>query len=434
MRTLRKYTGFPVKIHSFALILSFLFSYATPQIPAAFAQESSARTKALRAPLTPEAVEGEYIVAFKTDKTLKNIDKGTKPTWLKKLGNGVEIDTSLRNLNIAQIRVSNPTSTGQWENLANIMSSDPDIQTVEPNYFVYANKTPNDPLIQHQWFLNSIKAYEAWDIPTEKKDVIVAVIDTGIQVTHEDLKGRIWINRNEKPDNNTDDDKNGFIDDMIGWNFYENNNLPMATYYPKAKYTSEGRCVEDKTADAFETHGSHVAGLIGAVNDNARGIAGIASRIKIMPIKALGGSCGRAPVFSTMKAALYAYKNGASIINMSFSSFGKSDIAKRTYEFLSREGVLMIAAAGNQANDNDSSTRAYPASYLIHGIVSVAASTPEDTLADFSNYGARNVDLAAPGVAILAPSLQAHWTHQKVAMPLTPAHPWQRQLSAAQLL
>ena len=326
MRTLRKYTGFLAKIHSFALFFFILSLNATPQLSKAFAQNNEDGIKVLHAPLTPQAIEGEFLVEFKDNKSLKTLNKKEKPDWVNKLGKGVEIDTSLSLFNIAHVKVANPASTGQWENLANIMSSDPNVASVTPNYVVHALETSiNDPMAAEQWYLNKIDAYQAWkNIPqSTNDDVIVAVIDTGIQYDHEDLRDHIWRNPKEIPNNRIDDDNNGFIDDVVGWNFQDNNKysyshmnaLPVFNRDPN---TGHYNCAGHPTLKSYETHGTHVAGLIAATRNNNRGIAGIANHIKIMPLKFLGGTCSGGDMASMFQAVLYAVNNGAKIINMSF--------------------------------------------------------------------------------------------------------------------
>jgi len=410
MRTLTKYTGFLAKIHSFALIFSILFPYATPQLSKAFADDAATETKLLKAPLQPMAIEGEFLVQFKTSKSLNSLTTQAAPHWLEKLGGDVQVDTSLQMFNIAHVKLDNPASTGNWQNLADIMSSDANVEHVSPNYMVHAlGGKPNDSLVDSMWFLNRIDAFKAWDSfpSTNADDVIVAVVDTGIQYNHEDLRGHIWTNEDEIPDNQIDDDKNGYVDDVVGWNFKDNNHLPYAylNALPVLGHDPDtGRylCTPHPTIKLYETHGTHVTGTIAAVKNNNKGIVGIAEKVKIMPLKALGGTCGGGDTVSILKAVQYAVDNGAKIVNMSLGGYGHSPLAERMYKALTDRGVLIVAAAGNQANDNDGRFRSYPASYPADGILAVAASNESDGLARFSNFGKKHVDIAAPGVNILS--------------------------------
>ncbi len=410
MRTLRKYTGIRAKIHVFASVFIILFSGATPQLSKAFAQDSSDGIKVLHAPKIPIAVEGEFLIQFTSDKSLKNMTKGTKPAWVKSLGAAYTLDNSLAHRNIARIKLANPAASGQWENLASLISADPDIVSVEPNYVVHAlGQTINDPLAQSLWHLDNISAQKAWNATPKSNgdDIIVAVIDTGIQFDHEDLRGHIWKNSKEIPGNYKDDDGNGYVDDIVGWNFYDNNKYSYSYLNPAPVVGQDpetGRfiCTAHPTLKGFEVHGTHVAGIIAAVRNNHLGVAGIADRIKIMPLKALGGPCGNGDDMSILSAVEYAINNGARIINMSLGGYGSSKLEQQLFQKYSDQGVLIIAAAGNEGNDNDGNDRSYPASYPAAGIISVAASTSGNQLTDFSNYGTNNVDLAAPGSKIMS--------------------------------
>lgn len=406
MRTLIKYTLFLTKIHGFAFIFSFLFLGATPQVSKVFAQDKVGGIQVNRAPSEPVAIEGEYIVQFKSDKPLKNIENGQNPSWVSKLGKDVKIDTSLSEFKIAHIRVANPASTGQWENLANILSSNPSIQHVEPNYIVYSHEMPNDPSIKDMWFLKNISALKAWDVSQEGEEVVVAVVDTGMQIDHEDLKGRILRNENEIHDNGKDDDHNGFTDDIYGWNFSDGNNFSYSHLYAKPTVVKDKqnqyKCMPHPTEKKYEFHGTHVAGTIAATANNAKGIIGISPHVKIMPIKVLGGTCGSGTHMSVLMGVYYAAANGARIINMSLGGPSSSKIAYELYKSLSNKGILIVASAGNETSDNDGSTPSYPASYPLDGIISVAATGPDDELARFSNWGRTSVDIAAPGTSILS--------------------------------
>lgn len=410
MRTLRKYTGFLAKIHSFALFFFILSLIATPQLSKAFAQNKDDGIKVLHAPLTPQAIEGEFLVELKDNKSLKTLNEVNKPGWIKKLGKGVKIDTSLSLFNIAHVKVANPASTGQWENLANIMSSDPNVANVTPNYVVHALETPlNDPMAADLWHLDKISAYQAWKtMPASRDDdIIVAVIDTGIQYDHEDLRDHIWRNPKEIPNNGIDDDDNGYPDDAFGWNFQDGNKytyshmnaLPVFSLDPT---TEEYRCAGHPTLKMYEQHATHVAGLIAAVKNNNMGIAGVAERVKIMPLKVLGGTCSGGDTMSILHAIQYAVENGARIINMSLGGYGHSILEQKVLQTMSDKGILFVIAAGNDALNNDGRFPSYPASYPAEGIISVAASTEDDKLARFSNFGKRRVDLAAPGEEILS--------------------------------
>lgn len=395
---------------SFALVFSFLSPIATPQLSLSFAQDRDYEIPVFRAPKTPEALEGEFLVKYRDTQSFGTLSTGAKPLWAQKLGEGVEIDSRPNKFNIAHVTVQNPNK-GNWENLANVMSSDPNIASVEPNYIYQAfenrAQAGGDPKEEKLWFLDMIGARQAWQkVPAAKEeDIIVAVLDTGVQYDHDDLVNNIWRNPKEIPDNLKDDDSNGYVDDVHGWNFVENNQLPYSYKTPLPVLsidpeTGDYRCSPDPTVSFYENHGSHVAGTIAAVHDNNEGIKGIARNVKIMPVRVIGGTCRRGDVMNILRGILYAVENGATIINLSLGGSGRSELMAQAFEMLSREGILVVAAAGNSARDNDGKGRAYPASYPSDGIISVAATDHHDKLAEFSNYGRNNVDIAAPGVDI----------------------------------
>ncbi|MFN8369309.1 MAG: S8 family peptidase [Bacteriovoracaceae bacterium] len=220
-----------------------------------------------------------------------------------------------------------------------------------------------------------------------KQEILVAVVDTGIDVNHEDLKEVIWTNKKEIADNGIDDDNNGYIDDIHGINTIDRD--------------QEGRPTNVLTDTAG--HGTHVSGTIGAKQNNRIGIAGIASNVKIMAVRTVPDSGDETDV-NVVEAFIYAAKNGAKIINC---SFGKQvneggNAVLDAINFIGKQyGVLVVAAAGNESSNIDTRLT-YPASYETPYLLVVAATVSSGGLAYFSNYGKKNVDLAAPGSNILS--------------------------------
>lgn len=217
-------------------------------------------------------------------------------------------------------------------------------------------------------------------------DTIVAIIDTGIDISHEDLADAIWVNTDEIPGNGIDDDGNGYVDDVNGWNFYHNNNQVF-------------------TGDE-DSHGTHGAGTIRANSGNGLGIAGIVpgNRVRIMPVKALGGEDGGGSTASLIRAIRYAEDNGASICNLSLTSTTDD---QALYQAMASSTMLFVVAAGNGDSVtgkgvNTDETPFYPAAYDLDNLISVANLTCDGNLHGSSNYGAATVDLAAPGTYILS--------------------------------
>ena len=244
----------------------------------------------------------------------------------------------------------------------------------------------NDPLVGSLWGLNDnhgIDAPVAWSYSTSASEVVVAVIDTGVETSHPDLSNMIWVNPNEIPDNGIDDDGNGYIDDTSGWDFL----------------------YQDNTPDDRHGHGTHVAGTIAATRNNGEGIAGVANNVKIMPIKILGLNDAGEEIAAwdsrIIEAIEYAHQNGAKISNNSWGGGGQNLLMKSAIDAAGNNGHLFVAAAGNYGSNNDIYSF-YPASYSSSNILSVAAIASDGNLAGFSNYGVAKVDLAAPGVSILS--------------------------------
>ncbi len=261
-----------------------------------------------------------------------------------------------------------------------------DVLSVTPDFRVRISALPNDSQLAGQWALENngsagvldadIDASQAWDYGTTSS-VVVAVIDTGIDYNHVDLAQNIWTNAREVSGNGIDDDRNGYIDDVRGWNFAGNNNNPM----------------DDNG------HGTHVAGTIGAVGNNGQGIAGVAWSVKMMALKFLDAS-GSGSLSDAVEAIDYARLNGAKVINASWGGGGFSSALQSAIQRFQNAGGIFVAAAGNEAANN-AVVPSYPANYPLTNVISVAASTGADTLASFSNYGT-NVDIAAPGNSILS--------------------------------
>lgn len=251
--------------------------------------------------------------------------------------------------------------------------ADPNIVYAEPNYIYRHFVEPNDPQFSQLYGMRITDALAAWDIQTGNKSVIVGVIDTGVDWDHGDLAANIWTNSFEIPNNNIDDDENGFVDDVRGWDFANDDNNP----------------------NDDNNHGSHVSGTIGAVGNNGIGVVGVNWKVSIMPLKFLDSN-GSGSLDNALSAILYGVNNGAKILSNSWGGGGFSQALEDAIKFANDNGVLFIAAAGNDSRDNDDSP-SYPASYEIPNVISVAASTSSDNLASFSNTGRTTVHLAAPG-------------------------------------
>jgi subtilisin family serine protease len=277
------------------------------------------------------------------------------------------------------------------DNAASALALSPIVEYVEKNGIGYLLTTPNDTNFSRLWGLyNSgqsggtqradVHAPEAWDTIHDSPDVVVAVIDTGIDYNHPDLEDNIWHNPGEcgngKETNGVDDDLNGYIDDWRGWDFWNDDNAPM-----------------DDFATAY--HGTHVAGIIGARGNNNVGVAGVTWDVQLMPLKIFNYE-GETEYPDIVRAIDYATSNGAHISNNSYRLAGFSQSILDAISRARTAGRLFIASAGNESSNNDS-TPLYPASYNLDNILSVLSTNDDDGLSGFSNYGPSSVDIGAPG-------------------------------------
>ena len=278
------------------------------------------------------------------------------------------------------------------------------VEVVEPDYYVYAIGTPDDSRLLELWGMHNtgqtggtedkdIDAPEAWNINTGSRDVLVGVIDTGVDRDHEDLLANMWTNPNEIPGNGKDDDGNGFVDDVYGWDFYNNDNNPH----------------DDNS------HGTHCAGTIGGVGNNGKGVVGVCWETSMVGIKFLGGS-GGGFLSDGVKSIAYATKIGVQLTSNSWGGGGYSASMKKAIDEAAEQGIGFVAAAGNHSGNNDKYP-SYPASYESENVISVGANNHKGKSAYFSCYGKTSVDLFAPGVSQLS-------TTPGINMQALAAPPW----------
>lgn len=277
---------------------------------------------------------------------------------------------------------------------------DPNIEIAEPVLVLESQLTPSDPRYNELWGMQKIQAPQAWDITTGSSNVIVSVIDTGIDFNHEDLQGNIWTNVGEtgggKETNGIDDDANGYIDDWRGYDF--------ATY---------GKSRDNDPTDGHG-HGTHVSGTIAAVANNGVGVAGVTWNTKIMALKGLSDS-GTGYTEDLAEAIVYAADNGARVLNNSWGGYGTSVMLEDVINYAhDSQNVVVVVAAGNDSEDAQNHT---PAN--IANAITVSATGSDDTIAYFSNYGEK-IDVAAPGVSILSSTpnnTYSSWSGTSMATP-----------------
>jgi subtilisin family serine protease len=333
-----------------------------------------------------EAVPGEYIVKLRD-----NFQFTSKENLSKKLRSYIKSTIPSRNI----VVIKRPVFE-QIESVVSELTKNEDVEIVEPNFIYHISKKPNDPDLDKLWGLQNfgqldsakkpgipgvdIGAVQAWDIETGSKDVIVAVIDTGINYDHRDLKNNIWTNQIEfKGKPGIDDDNNGIIDDIYGASFA----IPNAP---------SGENMDD------HGHGSHCSGTIGGSGDDGQGIVGVNWNVRLMGVKFLSAD-GAGSLEGALKAIDYATQMGARVLSNSWGGGGYSETLKQAIQRSNDAGTVFIAASGNESNNNDA-TPSYPASYDVPNVISVGAINNRGALASFSNFGKKTVHVAAPGVNI----------------------------------
>ncbi|MEO7868822.1 MAG: S8 family serine peptidase, partial [Candidatus Eisenbacteria bacterium] len=334
-------------------------------------------------PAYAEPPQAEYAPGAVIVKYKPGVRVATRASMREALGAEVVAPLGLIDAELLNVRgVSVPEAVAR-------LRLDPRVEYAEPDYIVHALRMPNDARYSEQYGLHNagqtggvagadIGAEAAWDRFTGDPSVLVGVIDTGIDPMHPDLAPNLWTNPGEIPANGVDDDGNGYIDDLHGYDFVGRDG--------------------DPTDD--NGHGTHIAGVIAARGDNGVGIAGVNWRLRVMAIKFLD-SVGSGTSSNAVLALQYGVQMGCRLTNNSWGGGPASRAVHDAIEAAGAAGQLFVAAAGNAGSDNDAQPL-FPASYGSENIVVVAATDHADQLAGFSNYGLTSVDIAAPGDGILS--------------------------------
>lgn len=286
------------------------------------------------------------------------------------------------------------------------------VEVAEPNYIYHASKMPNDPLMLHLWGLSNvgqkdsdgtpgvvgvdIDVEKAWEIETGSSQTVIAVIDTGVDYTHPDIIENLWTNEAEANGvAGVDDDNNGVIDDIHGFNAID----------------QSGNAMDD------HGHGTHCAGTIAAKGNDGKGIVGVNWDAQIMAVKFLD-QAGSGTLENAILAIDYATKMGASVMSNSWGGGGMSQTLLEAIQRSNQAGALFVAAAGNDASNNDVS-ETFPANYAVENVISVAAINNVGDKAGFSNYGKRTVHMGAPGVNVFSSTAGDYdsWSGTSMATP-----------------
>ena len=259
------------------------------------------------------------------------------------------------------------------------LSADPNVEYAEPDYIARAAWVPNDPLLPGQWGLTRLSVSSAWDVVTGTAAVVIAVVDSGIDLYHPDLIPNLWTNPGEIPGNGLDDDNNGYVDDAQGWNFISGSN---------DVYDGNG-------------HGTQVAGIIAAAANDGVGMAGMCWNCRLMPVRVMADS-GAANYSDIAAGVVYATQKGTKVINLSLGGYADSKTLRDAINAAVAQGIVVVGGAGN----DNVATPFYPAAYS--NVLAVAGTTISDTRAGYSNYGSW-VDVSAPGVEITTTFLGGDW-------------------------
>jgi subtilisin family serine protease len=288
---------------------------------------------------------------------------------------GVTASRDLPPLDISVLRVE---AAGLGKAMARLQSH-PAVEWAEPNYLLRLDFVPDDPYYaSHQGnpssggYLLNMEMEQAWDLSQGDPQIVIAIIDTGIDLAHGDLAAGIWVNQDEEAGNGVDDDFNGYVDDVNGWDFFAGSNSPLDLH----------------------GHGTHVSGIAAARINNGLGVAGVAGAATIMPLGIFHPS-GFGTYADLIEAIIYATDNGADVINMSLGAVSYSRGEEAAVNYAWENGVVLVGAAGNNSND----AVHYPAAH--DNVLAVSSVTANDSRSSFSSYG-NFVDLAAPGSSIIS--------------------------------
>ncbi len=356
----------------------------------------------------PKVVPGEYLVKFRPQSQLQALTSLSQSQMMQAL--------SVESVNKNALTGAELVTTIQGKTLndqyAKELLAKGIVDYIEPNYIVSIDANPNDSRFSELWGLHNtaqtggtnnvdIDAPQAWNITKGSNSIVVGIVDTGVNYNHPDLTNNIWVNPGEIAGNGIDDDHNGVIDDIHGYNALNNSGNPLDDH----------------------SHGSHCAGTIGGVGNNNSGVAGVNWNVKIMALKFLSSS-GSGTTADAIKAIEYAVRmknKGVNlrVLNNSWGGGSYSAALEDAITLAQNAGILFVAAAGNAGLDNDAIPN-YPSNYPNPNVISVAAVDHDGNLATFSNYGSSSVDLAAPGVDILSTVLSNQYASYSGTSMATP--------------
>ena len=370
-----------IKVLTLLIVLSMVFSLLICSATC-YAEVDKRDKDQVTSQNRPAYIEGEFLIKFKD---------GTSSAEKSSIAsaNGLEHIKSFESLNMGLYSVN---GNSRMKKALKVLDSDEEVEFIQPNYLYYPAEV-DDTDYNKQWGLNNtgqsvngsvgtadvdIDAPEAWSVTQGAEDTIVAVIDTGIDINHPELRDRMWTNPGEIAGNGIDDDGNKYIDDIYGWDFYNDDSTVF-------------------DIKVHDDHGTHVAGII-AAEANTSGVIGVAPGVKIMSLKFIGPESGSTA--DAIEAIEYAKLMGVKLSNNSWSGSpqNKANLDQDLKYAVENSGMLFVAAAGNHGVNIDADGYfVEPAAYDGTNVLTVAAAISNVTLSGFSNYGRTSVDIAAPG-------------------------------------
>lgn len=366
----------------------------------------------------PAYARGEVVVQFTGGITRRVLDE-LPARYVASVGERIDL------YDVAVVELEESTSVPR---AVSALSKHPAVESVVPNYFGYFSAVPDDPRFREQWGLHNtgqihqssivgrsprgkkdadVDAPRAWETQEGTSSTVVAIVDTGVDIRHNDLDASIWTNPGEIPGDGIDNDGNGFVDDVHGWDVAEEDNT----------------LVERNTHVIPYQHGTHLAGIVAAEKDNDRGVVGVCPGCEVMPVKIAKPVGEKFPRYMSFRLSdeleglAYAQEMGADIVNASFGRTHWLEVEREAFVRLGRAGILSVVAAGNsgtnhdliskRATENESRLRRpggpfFPAAYDLDATITVAASAHRDAYGFFSDSGHDTVELAAPGVDIFS--------------------------------
>jgi len=391
------------------LLSMVLLASALPWISHA-SRQADVSTEAKRKRAETDSVPGEILVRFKREAAAAKVARSEMAVSAADRQISVQVDQLSGHEIVEGLRLAH-VAPDDTASAIKALNARPDVLYAEPNFIRHRAAVPNDSRYSEEWAMNNggqlfgvagadIKAESAWNITTGSSSVVVAVVDEGVDVNHQDLQQNVWHNPGEIPGNGIDDDGDGYVDDVNGFDFFHND----GSVYDGPGTNPDGSIIDE--------HGTHVAGTIGATGNNALGVVGVNWQVSLMSLKFLGPDGGSSA--DLLKALTYAKlmrdrwvssggTQGANvrITNNSYAGGGYSQAEADAIQALNASGILFVVAAGNESQDNNRGPT-YPANYDLPNVISVAATTRSDNLANFSNRGSHTVQIGAPGAEILS--------------------------------